>query len=69
MFTKKRLILFAIQFPITLLVGTLLYFAYSLRFHEEPTVDWAIAVGLALGLDIVITLWNMRDERRHQHAS
>jgi hypothetical protein len=69
MFTKRRVALFALQFPMTLLIGTLLYFAYSLRVHDQPTVDWVIAILLALGLDVVITWLNGRDERRKQKTA
>ena len=66
MTTKKRLILFAIQFPIMLVVGILLYFAYSMRVHDEPRIDWVVAILLAVALDVAITLLNKRDEKHHQ---
>jgi hypothetical protein len=69
MVTKRRLTLFALQFPMTLLVGALLYFAYSLRVHDNPTVDWVVAIVLALVLDVVITWLNGRDERRRQKTA
>ena len=66
MTSKKRLILFALQFPITLLVAALLYFAYSLQVHDQPRIDWIVAFIVAVMLDVVITAINRRDER-HQH--
>lgn len=68
MITRRRLYLFALQFPIALIVGALLYFAYSMRVHEQPSIDWLVAVILALLIDVVITLMNKRDEKRHQHT-
>jgi len=64
--SKKRWILFAIQFPMTLLIGVLLYFAYSMQVHDQPNIDWVVAFVLAILLDVVITLINRRDEQ-HQH--
>lgn len=69
MTSKKRLILFAIQFPIMLLVGALVYFAYSMRVHDQPRVDWIIAIALAVVLDVVVTLLNKRDEARQHKTS
>ena len=69
MTSKKRMIMFAFQFPVTLLLGILFTFAYSMRAHEEPSIDWLVAVLLAIALDIVLTLWNMRDEKKHRVAS
>ena len=67
MITKRRFYLFALQLPITLIVGILLYFAYSMRAHEDPHIDWLIALSLGVLLDVVITMLNKRDEKRHQH--
>ena len=69
MITKRRFYLFALQLPITLIVGILLYFAYSMRFHEDPHIDWLIALSLGVLLDVVITMLNKRDEKRHQHIA
>ncbi len=63
MFTKRRMYLFAFQLPITLVVGVLLYFAYSMRVHEDPHIDWIVAVPLGVVIDILITLLNKRDEK------
>ncbi len=62
---KKRFILFSVQFPIMLLVGILLSFGYSLKFSDEPGVDWLMAVALAVALWAVVTFVNKRDEHRH----
>lgn len=69
MISKKRFILFAVQFPIMLVVGALLYFAYSMRVHDLPRVDWVIAIALAVVLDVVVTLLNKRDESRQHKTS
>ncbi len=68
MTSRKRLVLFLLQLPITLIVGILLTFGYSIRFHDQPSVDWVVAVILGVVLDIVVTLLNKRDEGRHQHV-
>ncbi len=68
MVTKRRVYLFALQLPLTLVVGALLYFAYSIRAHESPQIDWPIALTIGVVIDIVITLVNKRDERRHQQS-
>ncbi len=67
MTSKKRFILFLLQFPVTVLVGILLTFAYSVRFHDRPGVDWVAAIILGILIDVVATLLNKRDERRHPH--
>jgi hypothetical protein len=67
MTSKKRFILFLFQFPITLLVGILLTFGYSIRVHDQPGVDWPVAITLGIVIDVVMTVLNKRDERRHQH--
>ncbi len=68
MTAKKRLILFLLQLPITLIVGALLTFGYSVRVHDRPGVDWVVAIILGVLLDVVVTLLNKRDERRHQQT-
>lgn len=52
-----------------LLVGALVYFAYSMRVHDQPRVDWIIAIALAVVLDVVVTLLNKRDEARQHKTS
>lgn len=65
MFSKKRIILMAIQFPVAFLVGVLLTFAYSMQVHDLPEVDWLIAIGIAVVFDMAATwLQNRRDSER-----
>jgi hypothetical protein len=65
---KKRFALFLFQLPITLLVGILLSFAYSMRVDDRPEINWAVAIILAIVLDFAITLLNKRDEKRHRYV-
>jgi hypothetical protein len=65
MFSKKRIVLMAIQFPVAFLVGVLLTFAYSMQVHDLPEVDWLIAIGIAVVFDVAATwLQNRRDTER-----
>lgn len=65
MFSKKRIILMAIQFPVAFLVGVLLTFAYSMQVHDLPEVDWLIAIGIAVVFDMAATwLQNRSDSER-----
>lgn len=65
MFSKKSIMLMAFQFPVTLLVGVLLTFAYSMQIHEHPGVNWPIAIALAIVFDVVATwLQNRHDKER-----
>ena len=68
MISKKRVTLFLFQLPITFLVGVLLTFAYSMRVDDRPEIDWAVAVILAVVIDLVVTLLNKRDEKQHHYA-
>ena len=55
----------AVQFPVALLVGILLTFAYSMQVHEHPGVDWSIAIAIAVVFDVGATwLQNRRDKER-----
>jgi hypothetical protein len=69
MLFKKILVRYAIQFIPCLVAGVLLTFAYSMRYHEDPGIDWLVAFGLAMVLDLGVTWLNMRQERRQQKAS
>ncbi len=69
MFTKRRVYLFLLQLPITLIVGIFLYFGYSMRVHEQPQIDWFVAITLGILVDIVLTLINKRDEKHHHTAT
>ncbi len=63
MFSKKRIALMAIQFPVALLIGVLLTFAYSMQVHEHPQVNWSIAIAVAIVFDVSATwLQNRRDK-------
>jgi hypothetical protein len=65
MFSKKRIVLMAIQFPVAFLVGVLLTFAYSMQVHDLPEVDWLIAIGIAVVFDVAATwLQNRHDMER-----
>jgi len=66
---KRILIHYAIKFIPCFVAGILLTFAYSLKYHEEPGVDWLVAFGLAIVLDLAITWLNVRQENRQQKAS
>ena len=68
MTSKKRFVLFLLQFPITFLVGILLTLAYSIRAHDQPAVDWTIAIILGIVIDLVFTALNKRDEQRHHQG-
>ena len=62
--SNKRMAFFLLQLPICLLVGVLLSFAYSMRAHEQPSVDWLVALSLAIGLDVLFTWRNSREEKK-----
>ncbi len=64
MFSKKRLLLMAFQFPVAFLLGVLFTFAYSLQAHDLPAVHWPIAVGLGVIFDVAFT-W-MQTRRDHE---
>ena len=63
MFSKKRIMLMAFQFPVALLIGILLTFAYSMRVHEHPGVDWPIAIAIAIVFDVAITWLQHRNHK------
>lgn len=67
--SKKRLLLFAFQFPIALVIGVGLYFAYSMRVHDQPTIDWVVAVAIAVALDVFFTWRNTRHEKPEEKVS
>jgi cell shape-determining protein MreD len=60
--------LFAFQLPLTLVVGALLYFGYSMQVHDQPRVDLVVAIILGVLIDVVLTAVNKRDEKRHQQS-
>ena len=62
--SNKRLIFFLLQFPICLIVGVLLSFAYSMRAHEQPGVNWIVALVLAFVMDILFTWRSLRGEKK-----
>jgi hypothetical protein len=65
MFSKKRIMLMAFQFPVALLIGVLLTFAYSMQVHDQPEVNWSIAIALAIVFDVAVTwLQNRHDKER-----
>jgi hypothetical protein len=66
---KKILLHYAIKFVPCFIAGVLLTFAYSLKYHENPGVDWLLAFGMAIVMDLAITWLNIRQERRQQKAS
>jgi len=55
---KKVLILLAFLFPISLIIGILASFIYSLNYHESPHVVWPIALSLAVLMTIFFTWYN-----------
>ncbi len=64
MFSKKRIALMAIQFPIALLIGVLLTFAYSMQVHEHPEINWSIAIPFGIVLDVAVTWLQNRNEKQ-----
>jgi hypothetical protein len=66
---KKRLIWFAFQFPITLIVAVGIYFAYSMQVHDQPTIDWVAAVAIAVALDALFTWRHTRHEKHEEKVS
>jgi hypothetical protein len=66
---KKILIHYVIKFVPCLAAGILMTFAYSLKYHEEPGVDWLVAFGLAVVMDLVITWLNIRQEKHQEKAT
>ena len=66
--SNKRLAFFLLQLPICLLVGVLLSFAYSMRAHDQPSIDWPIALLLGIGLDVLFTWRNSREQRKQNGA-
>jgi hypothetical protein len=66
---KKILVRYAAQFIPCLVAGVLMTFAYSMRYHEDPGVDWLVAFGLAIVLDLGVTWLNIRSEKRRQSGS
>jgi predicted PurR-regulated permease PerM len=55
--------LMAFQFPIALLIGVVLTFAYSMNVHEHPEVNWLIAVAFAIVFDVVVTWLQHRNDK------
>jgi membrane protein DedA with SNARE-associated domain len=66
--SNKRLTFFLLQFPVCLLVGVLLSFAYSMRAHDQPSIDWLVALSLAIGLDVFFTWRNSREQKKQNGA-
>jgi hypothetical protein len=62
--SNKQFAFFLFQLPVCLLVGVLLSFAYSMRVHDQPSVDWLVALLLAIGLDVLFTWRNSREEKK-----
>jgi hypothetical protein len=67
--SKKTLVFFLFQLPICLLVGILLSFAYSMQAHDEPSINWVIALLLALAMDVLFTWRSSREEKKHDGAA
>jgi hypothetical protein len=55
---KKVLILLAFLFPISLIIGILTSFIYSLNYHESPHVVWPLALSFAVLMTLFFTWYN-----------
>jgi hypothetical protein len=67
MFSRKRIMLMAFQFPVALLIGVLFTFAYSMQVHEHPGVDLPIAIALAIVFDVAVTWLQHRHDKEGSH--
>ena len=54
----------AFQFPVALLIGVLLTFAYSMQVHEQPGVNWSFAIAIAVVFDVTATWLQNRDDKK-----
>jgi len=66
---KKVLTLLAFLFPIGLIIGILVSFIYSLNYHEDPHVDWLVALSLAVIFSLFFTWYNRRELKGEQKTS
>ena len=66
---KKSLLFFAFVFPITFVIGVLVSLSISLQLHENVQINWLVVLAVAIGLDLLITWRNNRDDKRQKGAA
>ena len=62
--SNKNFGLFLFQLPVCLLVGVLLSFAYSMQVHDQPSIDWLVAVLVGIGFDVLFTWRDARKQKK-----
>jgi flagellar biosynthesis protein FliQ len=66
---RKVLIFLAFLLPISLIVGIIVSFMYSVNFQESAHVVWPIALSIAALLSLFFTWYNRHELKGEQKAN
>ncbi len=66
---KKVLMLLAVLFPLSLIVGMLASLVYTSYSHEGPHIDWVLVLSVGAFISIFFVWYNRRELKGDQKAS